>query len=307
MKRQFIIDCDTGTDDAIAILCALGSSDIDILGITSVNGNVAENYVADNNLDLVEYLGFNIPVTRGAKLPLNNFNSFSDNTHGKTGLGTIKLKRSEKLEFEKDIASEFIYKKAKELNGDLELFVLGPMTNIALAIIEHSDFAKLIKHIYFMGGAIYGGNSTTTAEFNIWKDPEAAQIVFNSGIKMSMIGLDVTLKAIMEKEDILKLRDRNTNASNLAADLLDFMDKRHKNGGEDIIMHDALSIAAALYPKCLKFKKGYVDVETSGTYTRGHTSLDKRNRLKRKDNIKYAYDIDVKAFREWLVESICNI
>ncbi len=306
-KRKFIIDCDTGTDDAIAILAAFGSEEIELVGITSVNGNVNEEYTSKNNLDLCEYLNFDCPVTHGATLPLSSgYRNSSDITHGKTGLGSIILPDATRTKFDSRMAPLFIYEKAKELKGELELLVIGPMTNIAIALIEYPELTDLIKHIYFMGGSVWGGNVTTTAEFNIWADPEAGHTVLSSGIPMTMIGLDVTLKAIMTIQDIEDLRNNNTKASNLAADLLDFMVIRRDKGGEDLVMHDALALAAALYPECMTYKEYWMDVETTGTYTRGHTFADVRNKIGNKANVKVAMDVDVEAFRKWLVEKINN-
>ena len=304
-KRKFIIDCDTGTDDAIAILAAFGCEDIDLLGITSVNGNVIEEYTSKNNLDLCEYVGYKIPVTRGATYPLNHgFRNSSDMTHGTMGLGSVSLPAAKNSEFDPRVASKFLYDKAIECKGELELLVIGPMTNIALAIIEYPEFEKLIKHIYFMGGSVYGGNVTTVAEFNIWADPEAAHTVFVSGIDMTMVGLDVTLKAVMNEDDIARLRQRNSKASNFAADLLDFMVTRRDQGHEDLVMHDALALAAAVYPECMKYEEYYVDVETTGTYTRGHTHADVRIKDGKKANMKVAMEVDVDSFRKWLVDTI---
>ena len=303
--RKFIIDCDTGTDDAIALLAAFGCREIEILGITSVNGNVNEDYVAHNNLTICEYLGKDIPVCRGAVYPLTlGYRNSSDRTHGKTGLGSVAVPEASHSRFCETISSRFLYEKAVECQGELELLVTGPMTNIALAIIQYPDFTKLIRHIWFMGGAVRGGNVLPSAEFNIWVDPEAGHTVFASGIPLTMVGLDVTLKAIMNQDDIDELEAHNSPASILAANLLDFMAERHLQGGEDIIMHAALALAAALYPECLTFRKYWMDVETKGDYTRGHTIADMRNRYDKEPNVEVAMEIDVPAFRRWLVDKI---
>lgn len=308
MTRKFIIDCDTGTDDAIALLGAFGSDEMEILGITSVNGNVAEEYVAHNNLDLCEYIGVDIPVCRGAVSPLSSATRNSSViTHGKTGLGSVSLPKAENSQFDPRISSRFLNEKAKELDGELELLVTGPMTNIAVTIIQYPEFTGLIKHLYFMGGSIRGGNFTTNAEFNFWADPEAAYTVINSGMKMTMVGLDVTTKAIMTVDDIKRLRENDTKGSNLTADLLDFMLERYKNGGEDVIMHDALALASALYPECLTFKDYWMDVEIRGEYTRGHSYVDVSDRMGNKPNVSIAVDVDVPSFRKWLVDRVNRV
>ena len=303
--RKFIIDCDTGTDDAIAILAAANCSDIEILGITSVNGNVSENHVSANNLNLCEYIGLEVPVCHGAYVPLySGFQNIEDMTHGATGLGTIVLPPAQHHRLDPRIASRFLYETAMACHGELEILVTGPMTNIALAIIQYPDFAVNIRHLYFMGDSVIGGNVNTNAEFNIWADPEAAHVVMMSGIPLTMVGLDVTLKAIMTKEDVSALRKRNSRTSNLAADLLDFMFERFARGGENVIMHDALAAAAALCPECMEYESVWMDVERSGDYTRGHTFADLRGRFGNPPNVRAAMRLDNDRFRAWLVSML---
>ena len=304
-KRPFIIDCDTGTDDAIAIVAALYSEEVDLRAITSVNGNVEHKYVCHNNLNLMEYLGQKVPVAKGAVHPFrdNGLHS-SDGTHGATGLGDLTLPEAKSSDFDPRIASQLIHEIAVEEKGELELLVIGPMTNIAIALLQYPDLPGLIKHIWFMGGAAVGGNVNTTAEFNIWVDPEAAHVVMGSGIPMTMVGLDVTLKAAMVEADAAELRACGTRAANFVADLLDYMFRRRDKGLEDALMHDALALGAALCPDCLKCKDCFVDVECFGQYTRGHTAVDLKGRSGKKPNVSVALEIDVPMFRRWLVDTI---
>ena len=307
-KRPFIIDCDTGTDDAIAILAALYSPEVEVKAITSVNGNICERYVCRNNRNLTALLGKNVPVARGAVRPLlSGFvnEGHLDDTHGPTGFGTVQLPEAEQV-FDPRVASELIYETAVEEKGALELLVIGPMTNIALALVQHGDLAGLIRHIWFMGGAAVGGNVTPTAEFNIWVDPEAAKIVIGSGIPMTMVGLDVTTKAIMTREDADALRACGTPAGQVAADLLAYMFTRNHSGGEDALMHDALAFAAAVCPDCLTCRDYFVDVETHGQCAYGHTFVDQRGRSGKPANVSVALEVDVSMFRKWLVDTICR-
>ena len=304
-KRPFIIDCDTGTDDAIAIIAALYSDEVEVKAVTSVNGNVEHKYVCQNNLDLMEYLGQTVPVAKGAVQPFrNNGLHSSDGTHGKTGLGDLTLPRAQHSAFDPRIASQLIHEIAVEEKGELELLVIGPMTNIAIALLQYPDLPGLIKHIWFMGGAAVGGNVNTTAEFNIWVDPEAAHVVMGSGIPMTMVGLDVTLKAAMVEADAAELRACGTRAANFVADLLDYMFRRRDKGLEDALMHDALALGAALCPDCLKCKDCFVDVECFGQYTRDHTAVDLKGRSGKKPNVSVALEIDVPMVRRWLVDAV---
>ncbi|GLC81512.1 nucleoside hydrolase [Lacrimispora brassicae] len=305
-KRTFIIDCDTGTDDAIAIIAALYSPEVELAAITSVNGNVSHQHTSQNNLNLMEYLGADVMVARGAGKSLFLRPPYYGNTHGRTGLGDIVLPIAATSDFARENAIEVIRRKADELNGELELLVIGPMTNIAIALSLYPDIAEKIKHIWFMGGAVKGGNVSTTAEFNIWVDPVAAKLVLAAGIPCTMVGLDVTELAILNYQDAETIRSVGTKAAVLTADILDYMFRRNENGGEDAMMHDALALAAALCPQCLVCKDYFVDVECVDSYTVGHTAVDLRNTLGRQPNVKVAVDIHVDLFKEWLIGCIGN-
>lgn len=306
-KRPIIIDCDTGTDDAIAILAAFYTDEVEVKAITSVNGNVGVVHTSQNNLNIVEYLGKDIPVATGAAMPFGN--AYADDrsasgTHGKTGMGNVQIPKAGKRKLDARTASELIYETAVSLKGELELVVIGPMTNIAIALINHPDLPDLIKHIWFMGGAVIGGNVTSTAEFNIWVDPEAARIVIGSKIPKTMVGLDVTERAILTKADANELRLTGSKETVLAADLLEFMFTRWNAGGEDAMMHDALALAAAVCPACLTCRDYFVDVECKGEYTYGHTMVDRKGKLRKSPNTSVAVDVDVEMFRRWLLETL---
>ncbi len=305
MKRPFIIDCDTGTDDAIALMAAFGCPEINVRAITSVNGNVKEEYTSANNLNLTEYLGIDVEVARGATLPFYPRGDYYGPTHGKTGLGDVVIPDAKETSFSRDMAPEVIRRIAEEENGELELLVIGPMTNIAIAISLYPQLKQQIKHIWFMGGAVAGGNVSSTAEFNIWVDPTSAKMVTESGIPMTMVGLDVTTKAVLGREDEQELRAFGSKASVLSADILEYMFKRCKDGGEDALMHDALALAAAVIPECLTCKEAFLDVECRGEYTAGHTVTDIVGRsLGKAPNASVAVELHLDVFRKWLLECI---
>ena len=213
-RKPVIIDCDTGTDDAIAIMAALYSPELDVRAFTTVAGNVALKYTSRNTLNLVRALGLDTPVAVGAPKPIlrDAIIHSGDNTHGDTGLGNVTLPVTDAPFYEKT-AVETIYEHAVACDGELELIPIGPLTNIAQAVMVHPDLKDLIKHITFMGGAMWGGNLTTTAEFNIWADPEAAKVVLASGIPLTMVGLDVTLKAALNREDTHEIREMGSRAA----------------------------------------------------------------------------------------------
>ncbi|MEG0369830.1 MAG: nucleoside hydrolase [Hungatella sp.] len=306
-KRVFLIDCDTGTDDAIAIIAALSSKAVQVVAITSVNGNVPHQYTSANNLNLVEYLGFDdIPVAKGATTPLYRRGNYYSATHGDAGLGNIVLPPAKNHRFVQENAVEVIRMHAEQQDGELELLVIGPMTNIAIALSLYPEIAEKIKHIWFMGGAVVGGNVSSTAEFNIWVDPTAAKLVIESGIPMTMVGLDVTEQAILNRQDAEEMRKMGTKASILTADLLEYMFDRHHEGGEDAMMHDAVALAAALCPECLICKDYYVDVECEGHYTSGHTMVDRKDLFHKKPNVSVALELNLELFKGWLISCIAD-
>lgn len=315
-RKPVIIDCDTGTDDAIALIAALGNECLDIKAVTAVCGNVNLCYTSANTLNLLRMLGFATPVAKGAEEPLiRDLSQIRASegadldklpTHGETGMGNVTLKRSNKA-FHPQNAVETIYAQALACNGELEIIGIGPQTNIALAIKTYPELKNgLIKHITFMGGAVNGGNFTAVAEYNIFFDPEAAKIVLNSGINMTMIGLDVTLKALVPDDVCRIIREIGSPAALVTADILDFMRmRRDRFGGEDTVMHDALAVAAICKPEILKMYPYYVDVECAGTYTYGHTYVQHKQRLSnRPTNCNVAMDINKELFVNWLIESI---
>lgn len=305
-RRPFIIDCDTGTDDAIALVAAFGCEEIEVRAITSVNGNVSEPYTSRNNRNLAAHLGLNVEVAHGARHPIGPKRYDYSLTHGQTGLGDVILRDAEEYAYSKDMAPEVIRRIAAEENGNLELLVVGPMTNIAIALCLYPELKEQIRHIWFMGGAIRGGNSSTSAEFNIWVDPNAAQLVISSGIPMTMVGLDVTEKAVLNREDEQEIRSYGHNGALLSADLLNYMFVRHGGGGEDALMHDALALAAAVCPECMEYHDYFVDVVCDSIYTAGHTVVDVRNRFGKEPNVQVAVELKPEVFKTWLKNSIKN-
>ncbi len=307
IKKKILIDCDTGTDDAIAIVAALYADEADLIGVTTVNGNAALKYTSRNTLNLIRYLGFNnIPISKGASSPLYPHSiEYSDDTHGSMNLDCLALPESNQTLCEKN-AVNLIYDSAVATGGELEIIALGPLTNIAISLILYPELKKLIKHLYIMGGAMRGGNSSTTAEFNIWVDPEAAHYTFKSGIPITMVGLDVTERAIMNEDDSKAMRALGTKAGNVVADILDSMLVNFANGGKNALMHDPLALGSALCQGCVQTRRYFVDVECNGAYTFGHTIVDVKSRYGYPANAEVAFDLNLQLFKEWLYSSICN-
>ncbi len=309
-KIPIIIDCDTGTDDAIAIIEALYSPELDVRAITTVAGNVALKYTSQNTLNLVRFLGFDTKVAVGASIPIMSEIIHSDDgTHSDTGLGNVVLPKVQGGFYEKN-AVETIIEEARALKGELILVPVGPMTNIAHAIMVYPELKTLIREIVFMGGAKVGGNMTSVAEFNAWADPKALSIVLNSGIPCKMIGLDVTEKAVLNKEDADYFRALDTNAGQVVADLLDFMLVRYNRGGENLLMHDGLAVAVTAIPEIVKTKRYYVDCECDGKYTRGHTYVATNELFfkkgEKKEMCEVAFELDLPLFKKFIKGAIAN-
>lgn len=303
-RIPIVMDFDTGTDDAIALISALMHRDIlDIRLISAVAGNVPLDATAANTLNIVDMLGHtDIPVARGADKPLKR-ELHCAISHGKTGLGDVTVPESGRSFYEKD-AADAIYEVAQEFKGELIVLATGPETNMALAIQRHPDIVDMIKRVYIMGGCLVGGNTTQASEFNAWVDPEALQVLFRSGLDVVMVGLDVTLQTELPMWVKDKLAEIPSPEAKLAVQVMNFMLRRNKDYGFDAAnLHDVVAFCAIVNPDVLQLKKYYVDVETEGTITRGMTVADFRDVCPDKEkNITCAEDIDVDAFWSWFVK-----
>lgn len=303
-RLPIVMDFDTGTDDAIALISALMHRDIlDIKAITAVAGNVPLDATAANTLNIVDALGHtDIKVARGAEAPLKRELKCAI-SHGTTGLGDVVVSESKRGFYEKD-AADTIYEAAVECNGELIILATGPQTNVALAIQRYPEIVNMIKRVYIMGGCLVGGNMTQASEFNAYVDPEAIQILFRSGLDVVMIGLDVTLQTELPIEVKDTLAELGTPEADLAVQVMNFMLKRNKEWGFDVAnLHDVVAFCAIVNPEVLTFKRYFVDVETEGTITRGMTVADFRDVCPdREKNADCATDIDLDAFWAWFVK-----
>lgn len=291
MKRKIIIDCDPGLDDSLAIVAGSKIKEIDILGLTTTAGNTSLKNTSRNALNLLDSLGWNIPVVLGAEEALETKINLSDENKG---FENIKLKESKNSFYSKN-AVDFIYENTKKYEDQLEIFSLGPMTNMAIALEKYPDLKKMIKSISFMGGSLDKGNIRPWAEFNLYVDPHAADIVFKSGIDITMLGLNITEKEILEKEDIEYFRALKTRHGDLAAMFLEAICKKQSCFGKNYMLaHDLVAFYAMVHPNKIKTKKSKVSIEKN---------FEKRGKLKfGKDgeDINIAMEIDKEDFRNWI-------
>lgn len=301
-RIPLVMDVDTGTDDAVCIAAATLCSDaIDLVGIGAVCGNVEIGKTARNTLDLVDFLGCDIPVHVGAAQPLAR-PLCTAVSHGTTGLGDVVLPAARR-DYAQGGVTELIRGAAERHRGALEILAVGPLTNIATALSEHPELASMLKRITIMGGALRGGNMTLASEFNLYCDPEAARLVFESGCELTMVGLDVTLKPELPLSVFDRIRAAPGPQADVVGRLLDFMMRRKDEfGADDPNLHDVIALAAIVRPSLFRFETYYVHLETAGEVTRGMTVADFNNISKRPPNARVAVDIDVDGFWNWFVD-----
>ncbi len=268
MNRKVIIDTDPGVDDAIALLLAMKEESIDIKGIISVGGNIAVDITSRNALDLVALAARDIPVYKGEGKPLYKELETASHIHGKDGMGPVRLERTNK-ELEDLDGVSAIYKIAKE-EGGIDIICLGPLTNIAKALLKYDDLKEYINALYIMGASENMGNVTKYAEFNIYADPDAAKIVFESGLPIYLAGLEVTTKTVVKNSsDFAKIGNK---VGDVIAQLVDYfidLDFYHSNSA---VMHDALAVAYYINNKVGEIKSYNIEVNTSDSELRGKTT-----------------------------------
>jgi inosine-uridine nucleoside N-ribohydrolase len=270
---RVIIDTDPGVDDALALLLAMRSPELKIEGITPVAGNVPLELGLPNALRMVEIAGrTDIPVAAGAKAPLLRRLVTATYAHGENGLGGAIFPEPTTKPIAEP-AAELIRRIIRKYPDEVTLIPIGPLTNIATALMLDTELAGMVKGIVLMGGSLSGGNITPAAEFNIYVDPEAARMVFQSGIPITMVGLDATRKTSLTEEHVRTLEAAQNPVSQAAAKIGRNAINHNRDRGFLVgpNMHDSLAVAAFLDPSILTFKDYYVDVETYGELTAGET------------------------------------
>ncbi|MEG0250260.1 MAG: nucleoside hydrolase [Peptostreptococcus sp.] len=289
-----IIDTDPGIDDFLAIMLAKSSSKLDIKAITTVCGNQTLEKTSKNALDIANLLDIEAPVSQGAQIPLDRKLNTAADVHGENGIGNICLEDSS-MNFDTRYAWDVIYDEAKKQKGNLEIIAIGPLTNIAIAVLKYPELVKMIKRLTIMGGSTASGNKTEHAEFNIWVDPLAADIVFKAGFNMVMVGLDVTRKTLLSEEDIRDIKDIKSKHSDIIGSLLDEMFKRYKGlENPGVIIHDALAVAYVIDENCLDLKNCNISIETRDDVSVGKTIVNQGNKEK---NVLVGVRVDFDLFK----------
>lgn len=297
-KIPIWIDTDTGVDDSLALLCACGIEEFDLAGVSAVAGNTTIDNAFRNARDVLSLAGReDVKVFKGADRPLVKPLRTAPHVHGENGLGGAEIPRS-KAPVETMNAYDALYEKARELNGELTVCAVGPLTNIAITIAKHPDIVDYIKILNIMGGAAIGGNVTPCAEFNIFVDPHGAENVFKSGIPVNMFGLDVTLKAFLNDDDIKEIISYGNPASRLFEDSNHLMYKAQENKKfAGLCEHDACPVIYTAHPEWFTGQKCGIYVETQGTISQGKTVTDLWTDYKYEDRHCQAFlDVDREKF-----------
>jgi pyrimidine-specific ribonucleoside hydrolase len=303
VATQIVIDCDPGHDDAIALLLALASPEVELVGVTTVHGNQTIDKTTTNALKVLELVGRqDVPVARGAARPLVREPVVADHVHGETGLDGPSLPSPQTSPVAED-AVEFL---AERLRPGVVLVPTGPLTNVALLLERHPDVRP--ERVVLMGGSIGLGNMTPAAEFNVWADPEAADRVFQSGLDLTMVGLDVTHQAIVGPDRAHRFREAG-RVGEVVAELLEFFTRFHRDtyGWDGPPVHDALAVAYVIHPQLLETAHRHVAVETWSELSRGRTLVDLYRRTPAEPNASVAVDVDAEGFLDLLEERIVSL
>ena len=304
MTKRIIIDTDPGVDDALAFLLALASPEVQLEALTTTQGNVTLEKATRNALSVLELChASHIPVASGSVLPLVQPLLASALVHGESGIGNSQLPEPQTKPLAKH-AVDYLIERVLAEPGEISIFPIGPLTNIAMAIRKEPRFANAVKELVIMGGAILEhGNITPQAEFNIYVDPHAAHIVFHSGIPITLIPLDVTHKCLLKQEHVDRLMMTDSPISRFIRDAMEvYLEASFALGYEGSSLHDPLTLSTIIAPELLTLKEYYVDVDISGGVSMGKTFADVLHVTKKQASMKVAMNVRGDDFVELFLQ-----
>jgi purine nucleosidase len=319
--KKIIFDTDPGTDDALALMLALNSPELDVRAITVVPGNVTASQGLENALRMVSLANrCDIPIAAGAQHPLFQKLVTAEFWHGKNGLANVELPPS-KCKVDSHFGPDLIIQMVHAAPREITLVPVGPLTNIALAVLKDPSIVPLVKEVIIMGGSISGGNVNASAEANIYNDPEAAQIVFQAGWPLIMVGLDVGDKTLFSKKYLDQLSQTHGPINDFIYAVGKYLiDLSAQFGSPGTPMYDPLAVGVAIDATLVKSPEMHVDVETRGDFTRGETVANRRGAVERNvlhgdhyvieavdkiaPNTKVCVDVDANRFLQLLVSRI---
>ncbi len=296
-KRKIILDCDPGHDDAVAIILAGNNPLFDLLGITVESGNQTLEKTGRNALNLCQFLKIDVPVCLGATNPIIKDVEVCEEIHGESGLDGFDFPEL-KIDFDSRHAVEFIVETILKSDEKVTMVTTGPMTNLALAIRLEPKILLNIEEVVVMGGSYSNGNVTPAAEFNIYCDPEAAHIVFNSGLKVTMVGLDVTRKVLVLPNVVTRMEKVNNQASDMFVKLMNVFNENQKRvfGFDGAPLHDPVTVAYLIDPTILEVAHVHCEIDILHGTSYGRTNCDIFDYLHLNKNTYVAKDIDVEKF-----------
>jgi purine nucleosidase len=319
--KKIIFDTDPGTDDALALMLALNSPELDVRAITVVPGNVTASQGLENALRMVSLANrCDIPIAAGAQHPLFQKLVTAEFWHGKNGLANVELPPS-KCKVDSHFGPDLIIQMVHASPHEITLVPVGPLTNIALAVLKDPSIVPLVKEVIMMGGSISGGNVNASAEANIYNDPEAAQVVFQSGWPLTMVGLDVGDKTLFSRKYLDQLSQTHGPINDFIYAVGKYLiDLSAQFGSPGTPMYDPLAVGVAIDATLVKSPEMHVDVETRGDFTRGETVANRRGAVERNvlhgdhyvieavdkiaPNAKVCVDVDANRFLQLLVSRI---
>ena len=304
MTKRIIIDTDPGVDDALAFLLALASPEVKLEALTTTQGNVTLEKATRNALSVLELChASHIPVARGSLLPLVQPLRASADVHGESGIGNSRLPEP-KTQPVSQHAVDYLIERVLAEPNEISIFPIGPLTNLAMAIRKEPRFARAVKELVIMGGAILEhGNITPLAEFNIYVDPHAAHIVFHAGIPITLIPLDVTHKCLLKQEHVDRLMNIDSPISRFIRNTMEvYLEASFQLGYEGSSLHDPLTLATIIAPELLTLKEYYVDVDISSDVSMGKTFADIPKVWKKPSNMKVAMNVRGEEFVELFLQ-----
>jgi pyrimidine-specific ribonucleoside hydrolase len=307
-RTPIVLDCDPGHDDALALVLALARPEIDLRAVTTVAGNAPLEHTTRNAASLLTLLGrTDVPLAAGAAQPLVRELRAAPEVHGASGLEGADLPEPA-VTPRPEGAVALIAATVAASADPVTLVPVGPLTNIANFLEAHPELVPRIAHICLMGGAVGEGNTTASAEFNIWVDPEAAARVFEAGVPITMIGLDVTHQALMTLDDADRLAALGTRTGRIFADLLRYFARFHERryGWRGSPIHDAVAVAHLLGLGLVETRPYRVDVETVSDLTRGRTVVDLHGLTGKPPNADVGWGIDRERFVDLLVDAVAS-
>jgi pyrimidine-specific ribonucleoside hydrolase len=308
-RIPFILDCDPGHDDALALIVGLARPELELRAVTTVAGNAGLRETTRNALRVLTLVGrTDIPVAAGASGPLLRPLQIASNVHGASGLEGADLPEPA-FDARPEGAIELMRSTILGADEPVAIAAVGPLTNVALLLRLHPELVDRIASIRIMGGAITEGNTTASAEFNIWQDPEAARVVLECGRPVTLMTLDVTHEALFATADLARLDSLGTRVGSVFADLLRYFSRFHaeRYGWDGAPIHDAVAVAHLAVPDLVRTVPYRVDVETTSELTRGRTVVDIHGLTGRPPNADVGLTIDRSRFIDLLVDAVATI